>query len=156
MKTFAALLLLITACGVQTSEPIENKPPIEIPDNPDKPKAKSTLAVWAAPWCGPCKAALPEIEAELAKVDASKINFIVYVISGDRNGTPCTQSVADIYAHKFAPTAKAVCDTNGKLYRQYKVSNQVVIPAGLVINSKTTVFKANEFYPTLMVQEASR
>jgi thiol-disulfide isomerase/thioredoxin len=159
VRVLALLLALsLAACGDQGGVVKPTTPPRPRPTDPNKPEARNLLIVWAAPWCGPCKALLPEIERELAKLsaaDRAKFRYVVYVVSGIANGNiPCDQNALNA-ERQYAPSAERICDNRGKLYRDYGLGNAVSIPAGaVVVGENVQLFRPGTIIASEIIEAA--
>ena len=142
---FALSLMLLSGCGVETSqpdirigEPIPKIQPNE-PDEPGEPKVeKPIVVVFGAPWCGPCKRDLPTVQAAI-KPHLDDLDFVFYVTTGYRSNELPTQEIADKYRDYLGLSAVAAPDVRWGVYRAI-FGSSLSIPAVAVLRADRTVF----------------
>lgn len=148
MKLLALFLLVsLAGCGVETSAPEpKSKPPIEIPDEDDGDAIeKPSLLVFGAPWCGPCKKWLPEIDQAVKSRDG-KFNYVFYVTTGYRSNELPTQEIADRYRTYLSLAADAYPDVQWAVYRAY-FGNALSIPAVVILDrNRKVVYRSRSMH----------
>lgn len=140
-----ALLLLLIGCGKEALPPVTPVPPDPIPVPQPSPEKKVVLSVFGAPWCTPCKSALPKIQKELDALPVSErnaIEFRVYIETGPSNTTPPTQQDAERYKASLGlHSAIAIADPwKMQVFRKYH--SNLSIPAGVVTKLDGTALRA--------------
>ena len=156
-------LFLVIGCGLQSPEPIGPVPgptPID-PVRPDKKEIRAVIALFGAPPCGPCKAALPEVQQHFDALpeDVKKgILIRLYVPTGRDWLDAPTQEIADIYRDALKLKADAIPDPKWKQYGVIMEGSRTV-PAGAVLSPDGKVlekFRAGvQFVPSEIVKSAA-
>ncbi len=148
MKTWAFIftLSLLAACGVQPKPSVDVgpvvPPPVVVPVEPGQKKA--IIALFGAPWCGPCKAAHPQVQAELDRIGKPGVELRLYVTTGATPVSPPTQEIADKYKKVLGLKGTAIPDPRWEKFGKL-VGGGRSIPAGAVLDANEKlagVFKA--------------
>ena len=162
-KVFLAVLFLLAGCGTEMVSPggSTTHPDPSAPITPIKPAPgiKVVIEAFGAPWCGPCKAAMPELERHykaLTKEQKSKIEFRLYVITGGTATSAPTQASAEKYGKQYAPSAIAIADIGQKVFR--KNGGGGAIPSAALVDSAEVLLKrytaGATFLPAEIVKDA--
>lgn len=98
--------------------------------SPEPEKSTVVLAVFGAPWCGPCKKLIPQVDAELGPLVG--IDFRLYVTTGNTPSEPATEEVASSYRDQLKIRATPYADRGWKYFREIVGSN-LTVPSGAVL-----------------------
>lgn len=137
-----AIVFALLGCGAEYEYPVSPKKP-EVRPGPAQPIKKVVIAAFGAPWCGPCKEAMPEINkliGELPKAKRDLIEFRLYVITGSTATSHPDDQTTTKYRDQYAPLAIAISDTGQKVFRAKAGGN--AIPAAAVLGQDEKVMKA--------------
>jgi peroxiredoxin len=112
----------------------------------DDLKGKTTLLVFFATWCGPCRAELPHVQKEIWEQFKDNPNFVLLAVG--REHTP-EELVKFSKENKF--TFPIVADIGRKIYSHFALQ---LIPRTYLIDKKGKIIKSvigfneNEFSET--------
>lgn len=152
-------LLALTGCGAEYEYPKPPAQPVIPAPKPIPIGVKAVIAAFGAPWCGPCKAAMPELNSLYKALSAdqkSKIEFRLYVITGSTATSRPDELTTQSYKNQYAPLAIGISDTGQKNFRAMIRSNAIPSAAVLGQDGKVLkVFEAGaEFLPKQVVEFA--
>ena len=161
IRFFLALLVLV-GCGYEASyrapgpSPLPKEEPGPMPPSPGRPVV--TVKVFGAPWCSPCKAALPEVDRKIkASSKRDFIKLVVYVITGVTPSSPPSDDITRRYVQHLGLNALPVSDYRWAEYRRY-FGGAPTIPAG-VVEGAGQVYRyaaGMRFEPGAIVSQAER
>lgn len=146
---FIVLVFGLIGCGKNPE--IVDPPIVEPPKPPNPGKAEVSLLLFAAPWCGPCRVELPEVQRlhneRLAKY-GKKLDVAVYVTSGTASHKAPTEEIAVRYGEALKLSFRMIPDLDGSPskfakwpnYRKY-IGAGSDLPAAAVLNGEGVILK---------------
>jgi len=128
-----ALLLSLARCGGGS-------------DNKVQPQTSGTysLILFSTPWCEPCEALLPKLDAGIAGLGAQRehLNVTLFVVTGAKPFHQPTTEVAAQYKEKLHVSFETQPDpwkwTN---YSKFFGSTSLMVPGAVLIDPNGTVVK---------------
>jgi hypothetical protein len=156
--SFVFLILLIISCGSSKNGGTQGPLGGGADQNHGLVAGKANLLLFASPWCEPCEAELPKVDAHLNSDLGTKkdqVAVTLYVVTGVKPSQKPDQATANSYRDRLHLSFNAVPDywKTGQ-YQIYYGNSQLQIPGAVIIlaNGQKKVFAPGSFIPEDLTQ----